>query len=172
MLRLPGRGRRNSRGDVAGAPAGGGSHPPHGGPDLDDGPHAVYTDQILDILEEHGAVATFFEVARNLPEAPEAVRRAATWAARSAPLLPPRKPGQDGSGRPAGGSGRGGRAVSGGAGHHARAAAAALWLHEQDAEDHLRPEHRHLVHRHGGLAPKDADKVVTGVENAGNLTDR
>ena len=44
---------------------------------FDDGPHAVYTDQILDILEEHGAVATFFEVARNLPEAPEAVRRAA-----------------------------------------------------------------------------------------------
>lgn len=43
----------------------------------DDGPHAVYTDQILDILEEHGAVATFFEVARNLPNAPDAVRRAA-----------------------------------------------------------------------------------------------
>ena len=44
---------------------------------FDDGPHAVDTDQILDILEEHGAVATFFEVARNLPKAPEAVRRAA-----------------------------------------------------------------------------------------------
>ena len=44
---------------------------------FDDGPHAVYTDQILDILEEHGAVATFFEVARNLPKAPDAVRRAA-----------------------------------------------------------------------------------------------
>lgn len=43
----------------------------------DDGPHAVYTDQILDILEENGAVATFFEVARNLPNAPDAVRRAA-----------------------------------------------------------------------------------------------
>ena len=43
----------------------------------DDGPHAVYTDQILDILEEHGAVATFFEVAQNLSKAPEAVRRAA-----------------------------------------------------------------------------------------------
>lgn len=120
---------------------------------FDDGPHAVYTDQILDILEEHGAVATFFEVARNLPKAPEAVRRAADHGLRDRqPLLPPRKPGQDGSGRPAGGSGRGGRAVSGGAGDHARAAAAALWLHEQDAEDHLRPEHRHLVHRHGGLA--------------------
>ena len=44
---------------------------------FDDGPHAVYTDQILDILEEHGAVATFFEVARNLSKAPDAVRRAA-----------------------------------------------------------------------------------------------
>lgn len=43
----------------------------------DDGPHAVYTDQILDILEENGAVATFFEVAQNLSKAPEAVRRAA-----------------------------------------------------------------------------------------------
>ena len=43
---------------------------------FDDGPHAVYTDQILDILEEHGAVATFFEVARNLPKAPEVMQRA------------------------------------------------------------------------------------------------
>ena len=43
----------------------------------DDGPHAVYTGQILDILEEHGAVATFFEVAANLHKAPDAVRRAA-----------------------------------------------------------------------------------------------
>lgn len=33
---------------------------------FDDGPHAEYTDQILDILEENGAVATFFEVGRNL----------------------------------------------------------------------------------------------------------
>ena len=44
---------------------------------FDDGPHAVYTDQILDILEEHHAVATFFEVATNLSKAPDAVRRAA-----------------------------------------------------------------------------------------------
>ena len=44
---------------------------------FDDGPHAVYTDQILDTLEEHGAVATFFEVAANLHKAPDAVRRAA-----------------------------------------------------------------------------------------------
>ncbi len=43
---------------------------------FDDGPHAVYTDQILDILEENGAVATFFEVGRNLANDPDAVRRA------------------------------------------------------------------------------------------------
>ncbi len=44
---------------------------------FDDGPHAVYTDQLLDILEENGAVATFFEVGRNLSNDPDAVRRAA-----------------------------------------------------------------------------------------------
>ena len=44
---------------------------------FDDGPHAEYTDQILDILEEHHAVATFFEVASNLHKDPDAVRRAA-----------------------------------------------------------------------------------------------
>ncbi len=44
---------------------------------FDDGPHAVYTDQILDILEAHQTVATFFEVAANLHKAPDAVRRAA-----------------------------------------------------------------------------------------------
>lgn len=43
---------------------------------FDDGPHPVYTDQILDILEENGAVATFFEVGQKLSSAPEAVRRA------------------------------------------------------------------------------------------------
>lgn len=43
---------------------------------FDDGPHAEYTDQILDILEENGAVATFFEVGRNLYNDPDAVRRA------------------------------------------------------------------------------------------------
>ena len=51
----------------------------------DDGPHAVYTDQILDILEEHGAVATFFEVApepATRRRTPSAGRR--TWAVRSA----------------------------------------------------------------------------------------
>lgn len=63
------------------SPSGWWIHPPmaHGGPDLDDGPYAVHTDQILDILEEHGAVATFFEVARISPRRDaEAVRRAAT----------------------------------------------------------------------------------------------
>lgn len=44
---------------------------------FDDGPHGTYTGQILDILEEHNAVATFFEVASKLSKAPEAVQRAA-----------------------------------------------------------------------------------------------
>ena len=43
---------------------------------FDDGPHATYTDQLLDILEENGVVATFFEVGRNLSNDPDAVRRA------------------------------------------------------------------------------------------------
>lgn len=43
---------------------------------FDDGPHPVYTDRLLDILEENGAVATFFEVGQKLSGAPEAVRRA------------------------------------------------------------------------------------------------
>ena len=43
---------------------------------FDDGPHPVYTDQLLDILEENGAVATFFEVGQKLSGAPEVVRRA------------------------------------------------------------------------------------------------
>lgn len=43
---------------------------------FDDGPHAEYTDQILDILEEHNAVATFFEIGNRLGNAPEAVLRA------------------------------------------------------------------------------------------------
>lgn len=42
----------------------------------DDGPHGVYTDQILDILEENRSVATFFEVGRNLYNDADAVRRA------------------------------------------------------------------------------------------------
>lgn len=43
---------------------------------FDDGPHEVYTAQVLDILEKHGAVATFFEIASRLSRAPEAVQRA------------------------------------------------------------------------------------------------
>lgn len=43
---------------------------------FDDGPHAKCTDEILDILEEHRVVATFFEVAQNLKNDPDAVRRA------------------------------------------------------------------------------------------------
>ena len=43
---------------------------------FDDGPHAEYTDQILDILEANGAKATFFEVGRNLYNDADAVRRA------------------------------------------------------------------------------------------------
>lgn len=43
---------------------------------FDDGPHPVYTGQLLDILEESGAVATFFEVGQKLSGAPESVRRA------------------------------------------------------------------------------------------------
>lgn len=43
---------------------------------FDDGPHPVYTDQLLDILEENGTAATFFEVGQKLSCAPETVRRA------------------------------------------------------------------------------------------------
>jgi len=42
----------------------------------DDGPHGVYTKQLLDILEKNGAVATFFEVGQNLQIAPEQLIRA------------------------------------------------------------------------------------------------
>ena len=44
---------------------------------FDDGPHAVYTDQILDILEENHAVATFFEVGRNVANCPGPLSRMA-----------------------------------------------------------------------------------------------
>ena len=43
---------------------------------FDDGPHATCTDQILDILEENHALATFFEVGRNVRKYPEPVLRA------------------------------------------------------------------------------------------------
>lgn len=42
----------------------------------DDGPHGVYTKQLLDILEQNNAVATFYEVGSNLSIAPEQVKRA------------------------------------------------------------------------------------------------
>ncbi len=42
---------------------------------FDDGPHETYSDMILDILEENHAVATFFEVGRNVLNYPEPVAR-------------------------------------------------------------------------------------------------
>lgn len=44
---------------------------------FDDGPSGVYTDQILDALEENRALATFFEVGRNVARYPEPVLRMA-----------------------------------------------------------------------------------------------
>lgn len=41
---------------------------------FDDGP-CEHTDDILDILEEHGAVATFFEVGRQMSSFPDALKR-------------------------------------------------------------------------------------------------
>ena len=43
---------------------------------FDDGPHPTNTDALLDILEENGAVATFFQVGQNLWKDPDAIRRA------------------------------------------------------------------------------------------------
>lgn len=42
---------------------------------FDDGPHEIYSDQILDILEENHAVATFFEVGRNVANCPDPLAR-------------------------------------------------------------------------------------------------
>ena len=42
---------------------------------FDDGPHAVYSDMILDVLEEYHAVATFFEVGRNIAACPNVLSR-------------------------------------------------------------------------------------------------
>lgn len=41
---------------------------------FDDGPHPVYTPQILRILEDHGIPATFFVVGRNAKRSPEILR--------------------------------------------------------------------------------------------------
>lgn len=43
----------------------------------DDGPDGTWSDAILDVLEEHHALATFFEVGRNVLACPEPVRRMA-----------------------------------------------------------------------------------------------
>ena len=43
---------------------------------FDDGPWPTTTDEILDILEENGARATFFTIGNQIAENPEAVRRA------------------------------------------------------------------------------------------------
>jgi peptidoglycan/xylan/chitin deacetylase (PgdA/CDA1 family) len=43
---------------------------------FDDGP-SRYTDQILDVLAEHHAIATFFVIGRQLAERPETIRRLA-----------------------------------------------------------------------------------------------
>ncbi len=42
---------------------------------FDDGPHPVYTPQVLRILEEHGVTATFFVVGRNAKRHPELLRK-------------------------------------------------------------------------------------------------
>lgn len=44
---------------------------------FDDGPHETYSDQILDVLEANHAVATFFEVGRNVALYPAVVVREA-----------------------------------------------------------------------------------------------
>lgn len=43
---------------------------------FDDGPSGDYTPRILDALEANGAVATFFEIGKNVKEYPEIVKRA------------------------------------------------------------------------------------------------
>lgn len=42
---------------------------------FDDGPHPVYTGQILDILKIHNASATFFVIGKNAEEYPELIKR-------------------------------------------------------------------------------------------------
>ncbi len=44
---------------------------------FDDGPDGTWSDAILDVLEEHHALATFFEVGRNVLACPEPVQRMA-----------------------------------------------------------------------------------------------
>jgi peptidoglycan-N-acetylglucosamine deacetylase len=42
---------------------------------FDDGPHPVYTRQLLDVLEKHGVKATFFIVGENAEQYPELIER-------------------------------------------------------------------------------------------------
>ncbi len=42
---------------------------------FDDGPHYRYTEEILDILKEHGVRATFFTVGSNVERYPELIQR-------------------------------------------------------------------------------------------------
>ncbi len=42
---------------------------------FDDGPHPEYTDQILDILEQNGAKATFFIIGKNAEQYPDIVKK-------------------------------------------------------------------------------------------------
>ena len=51
---------------------------------FDDGPDGVTTDQILDILEENHALATFFEVGRNVALYPDPVKRMAEMGCEAA----------------------------------------------------------------------------------------
>lgn len=44
---------------------------------FDDGPHEIFSDLILDVLEEYRSVATFFEVGRNARAYPDVLRRMA-----------------------------------------------------------------------------------------------
>lgn len=44
---------------------------------FDDGPHPLYTPRVLDILEEHGARATFFMVGEAASKNPDIVKRVA-----------------------------------------------------------------------------------------------
>jgi len=41
---------------------------------FDDGPHPVHTRKVLDILDEHGAKATFFVIGRKVEKHPEVIR--------------------------------------------------------------------------------------------------
>lgn len=43
---------------------------------FDDGPHPVYTEQILDILDDYGIKATFFIIGENAQRYPDLVKRA------------------------------------------------------------------------------------------------